>query len=108
MGIMSNPTIGETIICQLAGNFGRLVAMVGATHFSFHKDGVSFRFKAPATNKANCLRITLEPSDTYKVEFLRVRGGVNAGVTTISEVSDMYAEDLKGYFERETGLYLSL
>ena len=105
---MSNTEIGETILVQLAGHVGRLVVMVGAHQFSFQENGVTFKFKAKSTNKANCLRITLEPSDTYKVEFLRVQGGANAGVTTISEVSDMYAENLKGYFERKTGLYLSL
>lgn len=79
--------------------------MIGAHSFTARPNGVSFCFKAKSKNGSNALRVTLDPSDTYTVEFLRVHGGK---LTTKKVVSDVYCDQLTELFERETGLYLSI
>jgi hypothetical protein len=98
--------VASTILKQLChGPVGRLVAMIGAHTFVAGAYNVAFRFKARAKNGSNCVKITLGASDTYRVEFVSLRG---VKATVKAEFSDVYAEDLKPMFERETGLYLSL
>jgi hypothetical protein len=97
--------VAETIVRQLGQSTARLGLMVGAHTFTGRPEGLTFKFKAKAKNQANCVRVTLSPDDTYKVEFLRL-SGVN--VWTKGSFEGVYAEDLKRIFERETGLYLSL
>lgn len=63
-----------------------------------------FKFKAPAANKAKCLRITVDATDTYVLEFIRIRG---FDVTSES-VDGLYAEDLRRVIESATALRLSL
>jgi len=79
--------------------------LIGAHTFIARPDGVTFKFKARARNGSNCMRITLDPSDTYTVEFLSVRG---TSVKTKGSFSDIYCDVLTDLFERETGLYLTL
>lgn len=85
----------------------RLIAMIGAKNFakSDKESWVSFQFPMKARNKANYLKLKLNASDLYDVEFGRIHGGK---YRVISEVSNMYFDSLKSYFEEETGLYLSL
>jgi len=45
------------------------------------------------------------PSDTYNVEFQSLRG---MSMKSKGVFEDIYAEDLAGLFERETGLYLRM
>jgi len=103
---MSDMTVAKTILEQLGGR--RFIAMTGARDFSGSQ--VALTFKLPGGGgytKAciNAVRVTLEPSDTYRVEFLRVR---RLEVKTVAEHTDIYAEDLCPLFERETGLKTSL
>jgi hypothetical protein len=99
--------VAETILRQMGG-LRRLMAMTGAKNFiSFKAEsesphgrglgGVSFQFP-----QGKVVRITLDPSDTYTVEFGTIRGGYKKSHEGI------YAGQLKDLFERETGLYLSL
>jgi len=97
-------TVANIILAQLGGG-GRLRAMIGAKDFSGGDNVLTFRFAARAKNGANTIRITLEPSDTYKVEFHSVRGRT---VKLKGSFDDIYAEDLIPLFERETGLYLRM
>lgn len=97
-------TVANTIVSQMGGS-GRLVAMIGACNFTGTEKSVSFRFKARAKNSSNGLKVTLDPSDTYTVEFISVRG---ASLKIKESLSDIYAEDLIRIFESKTGLYLSL
>lgn len=102
--------IGETILMQLTrrddGNtaFRALSAFLGAKDLLFGNTEVCFRWKARARNGANALKIQLDPNDTYMVEFRFERAGK---VTVRSAHSNIYAEELKSLFERETGLFLS-
>jgi hypothetical protein len=102
---MTNTDIADTIVRQLGRSTGNLSMMLGAHGFIAGENSLTFRFKARAKNGSNCIRITLEPTDTYKVEFLSVRG---TKVTPKGDFSDVYADSLKRVFEGETGLYLSL
>lgn len=56
-------------------------------------------------NGVTHVRVTLEPSDTYTVTFLRVRG---LKITTVSEAEMVFADVLNQVIENRTGLRLSL
>lgn len=92
--------IANTILQQMGGT-GRIRAMTGAKQFVALPNGVQFKWPAPDRGKPNTVRILLEPSDTYTVEFYN-------GLRKMSTHSDIYNEDLKKLFEQQTGLYLSL
>lgn len=94
----------ETILEQLGGA-RRLGVMVGAHSFVGGAGTLTFKFKAKAKNSANCVRISLNSSDTYTVEFIRLNG---PNFWAKGDFSDVWAEDLRKLFERETGLALSL
>lgn len=98
-------TVANTIISQLGTSTGRLAAMLGARSFVGSADSVQFKFAAKARNGANTVRIVLDPSDTYTVEFWTVRG---AKMVKRAEFSNVYADGLRALFESETGLYVSL
>jgi hypothetical protein len=96
--------VAQTILGQLGGN--KFVAMTGAKQFVGMEDGLMFAVpKTLCVNKANKVRVTLLPSDTYRVEFFAIRG---VNVKTISEHDGVYAEDLRRVFEDETGMRTSL
>ena len=85
----------------------RAVVMIGAKNIvqSQEENFVAFKFMTGAANKANYIKITLNASDTYTVEFGYIRG---MNYTVRSSLEGLYAEDLKSYFEEQTKLYLSL
>jgi hypothetical protein len=101
---MSDLTTATIILSQMGGT-SRLSVMIGANSFVGSDNSVAFRFKARARNGSNAFRVTLDPSDTYTIEFLSLRGSSRKVKETLS---DVYAEDLKSLFEKKTGLYLSL
>lgn len=85
--------------------------MLGARHFvcgysGKHDDGnpyLSFRIRG--SKKANAVRIELEPSDTYKITFSKIRG------LTVKEVARhefIYADQLHEIIRKETGLATNL
>lgn len=96
--------IAKTIIQQMGGA-GRMTAMVGAKQFMALSSGVQFRIGGGAYRKINRVQVTLNGSDLYDVAFFRT---TKCAVLSVKEVKDVYAEDLKPVFERETGMYLSL
>ena len=78
---MTDPTIAKTIIEQMGGA-GKIRAMVGVKTFVVSEDGVSFQFKG--SRKMNCVKITLDPSDTYTMTLYvaipsgrGIRSGIN-------------------------------
>lgn len=94
--------IANGIIQQLGG---RLTTMLGAYSIDATETGLKFRFKARASNSSNCCVVDLESSDTYTVKFISIRG---ASIKEKSRHTEIYAEDLKTLFERETGLALGV
>ena len=93
--------VANTILQQLGG--GRFIAMTGARLFC--GDNTSLQFSIPTAKGINKVRIVLDPSDTYTVEFYNLRG---TKITKKAAVNDIYAEDLCDVFEDHTGLYTSL
>ena len=97
--------VADTIIAQLAGHAGRLVAMIGACGIARGSDNIIFKFRARARNQSNVCRITLDADDTYTVSFQSWRG---MSKKAKGEFRGVYADQLRPLFEGETGLYLSL
>ena len=97
--------IARTIINQLGFSQSRMKVMIGAKNFVALESGLQFKFVARAKSGINHMTIKLNGMDTYDVEFWRI---TKAKFTKKSEHGGMYADQLKGLFESETGLYLSL
>lgn len=92
--------VARTILEQLGGN--KFLAMTGAKDLIF--GNYSLHFKLPsnfAKQGINKVIITLEPSDTYKLEFFKVWGNK---YSKIDEKDDVYNENLQDVFTRITGL----
>lgn len=96
----------NTIFQQLGGQ--RFVAITGAKDFIGRPDGLSFKLRGGAKQRINCVRITLDPNDTYTVEFMRLSRAPKYDVTTVSTHSDIYCDVLQDLFTRQTGLYTRL
>ena len=93
-------TIAKTIFEQLGAN--RFVAMTGAKNFCQGFNSLQFDIGRGAKNKANKVRITLQTSDTYMIEFFYVRGVV---CKTCGEAErNVYADQLQAVFTAATGL----
>lgn len=95
-------TVAKTILQQLGGN--RFIAMTGASNLLADNNYLQFKIGKNAS-KANFVRVTLEPSDTYKMEFIRVHGGK---VTVLETYDDVYNNSLQEAFTSYTGMYTSL
>lgn len=99
----------ETVIAQLGGQkifamaFNR--AVYGESEVTFH---VAPRLKT--NNQISHVRVSLLPSDTYRVEFLYIpkRGARKWDVITVDDVSGVFADSLTDLVEGRTGLRLSL
>jgi hypothetical protein len=96
-------TVPEIILQQLGGR--RFAAMTGAFNFTQHEKTLTFKLPRGVKDNINCVQITLAPSDTYTVKFLRIRG---TRVDTVSTHDDIYVDVLHDLFTRATGLVTSL
>jgi len=106
MKISQEQNIAKTILEQLGG--GKFVAMTGARAFINTGNGLSFKLPGAGgftTNGINYVKITLDPSDTYTVEFGKTRG---TNYKIISSYDDIYFDQLQGIFTSETGLAMHL
>lgn len=97
-------TIPEVTLSQLGGA-NRLAAMIGAHSFTQDENALTFKFKARAKDGINCIRITLQWDDCYRVEFVRLRG---VDCWTKADIQGVYVDALKRRIEAETGLGLGL
>lgn len=93
-------------LTQSDNGSSRLVTMIGAKNFiqSQEENFISFRFMKGAANKANYIKITLDASDTYTVEFGYIRG-MNYKIINVS--AGLYDDMLYSHFIEETGLHLT-
>lgn len=97
--------IADTIVQQFGG-YGKLKAMLGARDFVYGKNYLTFKFPNKKRNAPNCIKIEyILGKDLYNLEFKRIS---KLDVKDIKSVDDVYADQLKPIFEKETGLYLSL
>lgn len=101
--IDANQTLNQLAATSNGAN--RLITMIGAKNFvkCDDKNFVSFKFMRGASNKANYIKITLNVSDTYDVEFGKIHG---LNYKVISTHQGMYDDMLFGLFTKETGLAL--
>ena len=94
--------VAETIMDQLGG--GRKLKMMIGMHTAFFgtsKQGPFLQFGYKMSKHSNKVRITLNGSDTYTVEFCK-------GVKCTALKEYIYGDMLINLFEKTTGLYLSL
>lgn len=99
---MSDLTVANTILEQLGGR--TLMLMTGAKQFVGGPNSLTFRLPGGggfAKNGINCVRVELEPSNTYTVTFIKIRG-VDSKV--ISMHRDVYCDTLQSVFFDATGL----
>lgn len=104
---MNPQETAETILSQLGGA-GKLKAMIAAHDMFYDKDGsLSFKFKG--SRKLNYCKVTLNGMDLYNMELGRIakKDGIPA-YNKKESIDDLYWDQLKPVFEKETGLYLSL
>lgn len=105
----TNP-VAETIAQQIGG---RAFTMLGARELIGDTNSLTFRIGRNAQGVSH-VRVQLDPSDTYTVQFLKVsrptrrRGVGHIERKVLSEVSDVYVEDLRKIIESKTGLYTNL
>jgi len=107
---MEKPLHLETAdeIARQLGGCGKLNLLTGANSFLAHNEArgaLSFKLPKTAAGMPNYVKITLEDSDTYTIYTCRIRAG---RVTNQKKETDIYAEDLIKYLEKETGLYFTL
>ena len=95
---MSKSQVAETILHQLGGN--RFLVMTGARNLVYDRTSLTFKVGRNSKSVTHC-RIVLDPSDTYTVEFLWVRGH---HVKTRGTHEGVYCDQLVEIFERGTGL----
>jgi hypothetical protein len=91
--------VAMTILEQLGG-MPNLKMMTGAKGFLADHRGVQFKVGSNAKG-VTAMRIELNAEDTYDIRVV-YRGG------KVIPHFGIYAEDLKPFFERETGMYLTL
>lgn len=98
-----NQEIAATILQQLGGR-GRIIAMIGAKNFAAGDSYLSFQFPKGPKQSINAVKIALNGNDEYDVTFYAIRG------TKFKDFAHtgIGAENLKSFFQNETGLLLSL
>jgi len=98
----NNKEIAITIFKQLGGN--KFAVMTGSKNFAYDKNSLSFKIGRNKT-KANYVKITLDPSDTYTVTFGQLQ---KFKYVVLKEYKDVYGDMLQDIFTDYTGLYTSL
>jgi hypothetical protein len=106
MSTEQTPAPADITLTQMGGQ-RRLKAMIGAKDFFSDDKGQTLIFRFKCCPEWNRIKITLDADDTYTVTFEKVGRAPSFKVTRGEPVSGLYCEDLKNYFTRITGLYLS-
>jgi len=100
---MADLQIAQTILAQLGGR--RFIAMTGARDFIGGDNFITFGLPAGfAKDGINKIRITLDWTDTYIFEALKVFPGPELKFDTIKKLDYVYADDLEDIFTSLTGL----
>ena len=93
--------IANTIISQLGGH--KFFVMTGAKSPIALDSGLQVNLPRNKTG-GNKLRVTLTAEDLYDVEFFSVRG---AKVASKASADGLSVEQMRAFFESETGFYLT-
>jgi len=95
--------IAQTILAQLGGR--RFIAMTGARNLIGGENYLMFSLPAGfAKNGINNVRITLDWTDTYIFEALKITRRPELKFEPIEKLERVYAEDLQRIFTEVTGL----
>lgn len=101
--MQTNETIASTILAQLGGN--QFLAMTGARNLLYGERALTMKLGRNA-KKLTHLRVELdEATDTYTVDFYRMRGVVVVEQQTVSMV---HFDQLRPLFTARTGMETSL
>lgn len=96
--------VANTILSQLGGN--RFCAMTGASNLVAGDSFLQFKIPARMAKEGiNRVKITLDPSDTYTVEFYKIGRAPKFQVNKVCQYSDVYNHGLADLFTSVTGLY---
>ena len=98
----SGRNIAKTILQQLGGN--KFIAMTGAKNLGFTNNGLQMKIGRNSKGITHVI-ISLKSTDTYDVEFIKMRG-VNRKV--VKKLKGVYADMLRKIFTKYTGLRTSL
>ena len=94
----SGRNIAKTILQQLGGN--KFIAMTGAKNLGFTNNGLQMKIGRNSKGITHVI-ISLKSTDTYDVEFIKMRG-VNRKV--VKKLKRVYADQLGKIFTKFTGL----
>ena len=94
----SGRNIAKTILQQLGGN--KFIAMTGAKNLGFTNNGLQMKIGRNSKGITHVV-ISLKSTDTYDVEFIKMRG-VNRKV--VKKLKGVYADQLGKIFTKFTGL----
>ncbi len=96
--------IANTIFDQMGG-FPRVRTFLGITAVNTLQNGVGFRWPNKHRSKGNYVEITLEPDDTYKMEFFNLG---SAAKKSVKVYEGLYFDALVETFEKQTGWILKI
>ena len=82
---------------------GKTLFMLGAKNLIAHENALSFRIRG--SKAVNYIKITLNSSDLYDMEFGKVWG---TKYTVKATHNDVYNDMMHNLIEKETGLYTKL
>ena len=94
----SGRNIAKSILQQLGGN--KFIAMTGAKNLGFTNNGLQMKIGRNSKGITHVI-ISLKSTDTYDVEFIKMRG-VNRKV--VKKLKGVYADQLGKIFTKFTGL----
>ena len=97
---MSDLTVANTIAQQIGS---RAFYMMGTQHKVGGPNYLLFNVRG--SKAVNKIQVTLDPSDTYHVEFFKVR---TLKSKVVANFVDVYVDDLRNIISKVTGLALSL
>lgn len=102
MNASAKQDIASQIIAKQIGN--RALFMFGARNLMAGDRRLTFKV-AQNAHRVTHVVVTLDPTDTYRVEFVRI---VGRKVTTLATRSDIYSDALADTISAGTGLNHSL
>lgn len=101
---MASTSTISSIASEIHNQIGRRAFLMMGSRTILAGDN-SLMFDIRGCEKINKIRVTLDPSDTYTVEFFKIRGTT---CREVASVEGVYCDNLRDVIESRTGLYLSL
>ena len=92
--------VAKTIALQIGR---QAMAMLGAHDLVLGTDGLQFKIKG--SRLAAYVRVTLEPTDTYRMEFWKMRG---VETLRLVKIDNVFVSELNEIIEQQTGLRTKL